>query len=252
MDLRLFLGVLGRHRVAVAIGVALALLLSLLSYVRPAWDGVTPTIAYREQETWQSQARVLVTLPGFSPGESLLGTSVKAERQAGAIQRAESRLSALALLYASLATGDDVRRIVREDGPIVGRVVAAAETVSGGSAVLPIVDITALAPTSQESQELADRYVRALGVYVARQQKAFRVPATDRVALQSLNRGGRTELVEPRGTTLPIIVFLTVLTATVGIAFVLENLGSRRAPLVELDRSEPDLEPPARAMRHRT
>ena len=38
-------------------------------------------------------------------------------------------------------------------------------------------------------------------------------------------------MIEPRKKTLPIVVFLTVLTGTVGLVFVLENLRSRVRPV---------------------
>lgn len=232
MDVRLFFVVLRRHQRVVLAGATLAVLLALLSYVRPGWDGVHPTLGYREAETWQSQARVLVTVPGFPSGRSLV--TARGAKQAGkadAIQRAEARLSALTLLYAGLVTGDEVRQIVRKHGPIRGRVVAAAETVTGGTAVLPIIDITALASSPKRSRALADRFANGLGTYVQRQQRAYGVPEPDRVTLATLNRASRTTLVDPRGTTLPIIVLLTVLSATVGLALVRENLSQQAAPV---------------------
>lgn len=225
MDLPLFLKVLGRHRALVAVGVGLAVLLAALSYVRPGLDGMKPVLSYREAETWQSQARLLVTLPGFSAGSTL----VRGDARADAILRAEGRLSGLALLYAGLATSDEVTSIVRRSGRIKGRIVAAAATADGGTATLPIVNIIAVAPSGPSSRSLANRYANALRQYVAGQQVANDVPAKQRVALEVLNVGGRTELVGKRGTTLPLIVFLTILSATIGIAFVRENLrGSAR------------------------
>ena len=45
-------------------------------------------------------------------------------------------------------------------------------------------------------------------------------------------------MVEPRKKTLPIVVFLTVLTGTVGLVFVLENLRSRVRPVPDAASGE--------------
>lgn len=248
MDLPLFVRVLGRHRNVVAAGVCLAVLLAVLSYGRPGFEDWRPVLKYREQEQWQSQARVLVTLPGFSSGRSLLRpSSVASGAKANAIESAEARLSGLAVLYAGLATGDEVKKIVRRGGPIRGKVVTAAATATGGTATLPIVEITSNAPSANGSRELVNRYADALRIFIEREQKAFGVPPRERVALRPLNRGGRTELVVPRGKTLPVIVFLTIVSATIGLAFVRENLKRGtpslvdvEAPVIEIDQqSEP-------------
>ena len=45
-------------------------------------------------------------------------------------------------------------------------------------------------------------------------------------------------MIEPRKKTLPIVVFLTVMTGTVGLVFVLENLRSRVRPVPDAASDE--------------
>lgn len=224
MDLQLFVGVIRRHRAIVIVGVILAVLLAFFSYVRiTGFEGWKPSVEYREDEQWQSQNRVLLTLPGFSSGSTLLHTGPSAE----AIQRAEERLASQTVLFAGLVTGDPVTAIVERSGPIHGRVVAQAAQAAGGTATLPIVDITAVAPSAAGANDLANRYAEALSEYVEIGQATADVSPRQRVSLQTLNRANRAELAAPRSRTLPVIVLLAVLSATIGLAFVLENIRNR-------------------------
>jgi len=224
MDLQIFVGVIRRHRAVVIVGVALAVLLAVFSYVRVAgFDGWRPTLSYREDQKWQSETRVLVTSPGFSSGSTLLHAGASAE----AIQRAEDRLASLALLYADYVTSDDVTAIVRRQGPITGKIVAQAAQATGGTATLPIVDIVSVAPSARTATDLANRYASALSWYVQSQQLRNSLPPDQRVSLETLNRAAQAQLAAPRSRTLPVIVLLAVLSATIGLAFVLENLRNR-------------------------
>jgi hypothetical protein len=224
VDLQLFVGVIRRHRAIVIVGVVLAVLLAFFSYVRIAGlEDWKPTLQYREDEQWQSQNRVLLTLPGFSSGSTLLHSGASAE----AIQRAEDRLASQTVLFAGLVTGDPVTAIVKRSGPIHGRVVAQAAQAAGGTATLPIVAITAVAPSAAGANDLANRYAEALSEYVESGQSTGDVSLRQRVSLQTLNRADRAELAAPRSRTLPVIVLLAVLSATIGLAFVLENVRNR-------------------------
>ena len=64
MDLKLFVSVLWRFRLLVAMGILLAVSLAMLSMVRVGTDG----IAYRQTELWSSTTRLGVTQRGFPEG----------------------------------------------------------------------------------------------------------------------------------------------------------------------------------------
>jgi len=220
MDLRLILRVLTRFKVLVLAGLVLATTLALLSYVRIGFDEGLH-IEYRSKERWSSSTRLLVTTPGFRLGSSDSSTS-----------DVEARLPSLATVYSSFVTSDAVRAIMLEKGPVKGAVDAfALPAGANSSAVLPIVNITALGFTPRSTIEIGNRAAAALQQYVDMQQEASGVPKPERIQLRVLNRAGALDLVQPRSKTLPVVVFLAVMFATIALAFVLENANPSVRPL---------------------
>jgi hypothetical protein len=63
------------------------------------------------------------------------------------------------------------------------------------------------------------------------QQEGSGVPKPERIQLRVLNRAGALDLVQPRSKTLPVVVFLAVMFATIALAFVLENANPSVRPL---------------------
>lgn len=232
MDVRLLFGVIRRFRLLVVCGVLLASSLALVSMLRISVSGDGVDLSYRSSEQWASYARVLVAQPGFGWGSSTPGGGSGDKDVQEARAASEGRLPTLATLYASFVSSDDVRRILRRSGPVRGIVTAQALPAGpSGGVILPIVAITAVSDTAAGSQRLGDRTARALRDYIREQQIANGVPAAERIELRPLNRAGQTELVKPRSKTLAIVVFLAVLSATLALALILENLSPRRAPL---------------------
>jgi hypothetical protein len=100
-----------------------------------------------------------------------------------------------------------------------------APTVSGST--LPVIALSGQAPSARDSVAAAAAGMRAFIAYVARQQQAAAIPKAQRIDIHVLKRSTVPVVIEPRSKTLPIIVFLSVLIAVVGLAFVLENLRPR-------------------------
>ena len=71
MDLNLYVRVLWRFKLIVALGLLLAFTLAFLSYATVRFDGVPPTVEYRQSEQWESLATVGVTSRSFDPGSVL-------------------------------------------------------------------------------------------------------------------------------------------------------------------------------------
>jgi hypothetical protein len=237
MDLRLFFSVLARFRVVVAIGLLLAVCLALLSYAKISFTGPGPTFSHRGDELWASNARLLVTAPGFSLGK---------DRPSTGEGEAEGRGPGLAAIYSSFVTGDPVRRIMLREGPVKGQITASPlPAAPGSSTLLPIVNITAFSTTVEDALALGRRAAAALRVYVLEQQKANGVPESRRVELRPLNAAFEPKLMEPRSKTMPIVVFLAVMFTVLSIVFLLENLRPRlravhepRVALGEIPRTE--------------
>ena len=233
MDLQLYARVLWRFKFIVLLGLLLALALSLLSTVRVTSDG----IKYRDQELWSSTMRLLVTQSGFpegrlyaqeppKPGEDP-ATTPPIGTQSGIPVVDPGRFNNLAILYAELATSDPVRLLMRRDGPVRGQIVATALRDDRSGTLLPMIDLAAISTSPRGAIALALRSADALNRFIARQQRANNVPAADRVVVQTIEQPKGARLFQPRSKTMPIVVFLVVMFAIVGLAFLLESVKPR-------------------------
>ena len=223
MDFQLYARVLWRFRLLVLLGLILALSLATASFVRIGPSGVK----YRETELWSSTTRVLITQEGFPEGRLYGQTpSAAAEPQASLVD--PGRFNNLAVLYSELATSDQVRGLMRRDGPLRGRVIA-TPVVAGGEfrTQLPMIDLTAISTSPRGAILLARRAAAALKTYIRDEQSASNVPETDRAIIAPVVRPATAEIFRPRSKTMPIVVFLAVMVLTVGLALLLENLRPR-------------------------
>jgi hypothetical protein len=248
MDLELYFRVLWRFRIVVLIGLSLALGLMFLSMMRVSFEGGTPKFEYRESEQWASDVTLLVTQPGFPLGRSILDDVVPVNPGEDASPPASgdsdappsfvprygdpSRFSNLAVVYAHLATSDEVLRLAHPLGRIPGVVTASAMINQDSGGVLPIVLIRGTATTPQTAVGLAERAGAALRGYIQREQAANGIPRDRRVDLEYINHAQPPVLMMPRSKTRPMFTFLAVLVATVGLVFVLESFRPRVRPRV--------------------
>jgi hypothetical protein len=229
MDLQLYLRVIWRFKLLVITGLLLALSLALLSMVKVSGDG----LQYRESELWASSTRLLVTQRGFPWGRAVTDEAAIEQQadQLGVRFANPDRFISLAFLYAELATSDPVKRIMRQDGPILGQLFAGA--VVQQNVTLPLVDIEAVTTDRRQAIALSERATAAFETYLRQQQNANAVPSADRVVVQVLSRSRGARLFQGRSTTLPIIIFLTVMISIIGLAFILENLRPRIKPVAD-------------------
>lgn len=230
MDFQLYARVLWRFKLLFLLGLMLAIALATLSLVRVSADGLT----YRQTELYTSATRVLITQRGFPTGRLLavdpsLDPAEEATRL-GIPLADPNRLNNLTILYAELATSDPVLRQMRRDGPIRGKIIATPVVVQDGRYTLPLIDIVAIAATPLEAIKLSLRGTTAFQTYLKRNQQANHVPSTDRVLVEQVMRPRGAKIFQGRSKTMPIVIFLAVMFATVGLAFLLENLRPRARP----------------------
>jgi hypothetical protein len=232
VDFKLYARVLWRFRLLVAAGLVLALALALLSTVRVGRDG----ISYRESELWSSSIRLLVTQSGFPEGRLYAQKPLKPGEEASTEEETSeadvpvadpNRFNALAILYAELASSDPVRQVMRRDGPVLGKVVATALRDERSGTLLPLIDLAAISTSPRGAAGLAMRGANALNTFLQEQQRANSVPAADRVVVQTIVQPRGALLFQPRSKTMPIVIFLVVMLAIVGLSFLLENLNPR-------------------------
>jgi hypothetical protein len=218
MDLELYGRVLRRFWPLVVTGLILAVGLAFLSLVRITPNGVS----YRKPEVWQSQAVLLLDSPGFPWGRTLVPGS------ASSTPPQYVNLSGLTDLYSQFANSDDVKRIMRKDGaPKSWSITAAPIVPTIQGATLPVIALSGRANSAREAVSAVEYGKRALVEYVNREEQQGKIPANQRIILKSMQRATAPIVVQPRKKTLAIVVFLAVAIATIGLAFILENLRPR-------------------------
>ncbi len=179
-----------------------------------------------------SVATVLVTEPDFPLGRAVFPQDVPPANSDEPGQYTprfapSSRFIELANVYAELATGDAVRQLILKDGPLPGAVQALPLVASNGSdASLPMVAVRGLASTPEAAVTVAQRASAAFQEYLQAEQVRGSIPTEQRVVLKEVKHPSlaTTAMLEGRSKTVPIVVFLTVMLAFVGLAFILENL----------------------------
>jgi hypothetical protein len=248
VDFQLYGRVLWRFRLLVLLGLVLATALAILSIVKVSADGVT----YRQTQLWSTDLRLLVTQKGFpegrlyaqkpnQPGETS-GSTTEEEEDATPVAD-PARFNTLAILYAELATSDPVRQLMIRDPALRrqilrGQVVATPLRDAESGVLLPLIDLIAIADSPRGAVQLALGSAKALNTYISGQQRANNVPAADRVVVQTIEQPRRVQLFQPRSKTMAIVVFLAVMFATVGLAFVLENARPRQPGVRESGDAE--------------
>lgn len=215
MDLRLYSRVLWRFRWLVSAGLVLGAVLAVLSYGRISLAHGRPHLTPRSSVIWQSSGVLGVTQHGFPDG-LLVPTSDP------------NRLAFLATLYSEYVSSDAVRVLVREAaGPAAhGQVQAGPERGPGGD-ILPFLRVTGIDTSANGARRIAQIGIDSLRKYIEQQQQASGTPKTDRVVLKQLQIPGFATVLAGRSKVRPLAVFLTILLATIGMAFILENLRPR-------------------------
>jgi hypothetical protein len=239
MDLQNFVRVCWRFRGIVAVGLVLAITAALLSFVKPSFAQGKPTFAYRQQEQWISYSTLLVTQRGFPIGRSdadnpiqtvpsTNGTATVAPGGTTPYFAPSTRLADLATLYAQLVKSDVVLNLMRRQGPVHGeiRAVPVLSLETQGDP-LPLVQVAALASTPDMATSLAHRDTQAFQVYLDRMQQQNGVPANRRVLVQVVDAPTKPLIWQGRKLTRPILTFLTLMIAVVGLVFILENMRPR-------------------------
>jgi hypothetical protein len=231
MDLELYFRVLWRFRRLVAVGLTLAAILSLLSFVKISFAGGTPRLGYSQTQTWQSEAVLFVTQRNFPWGRTTPQYQPASPSEGlPAVPTADAnRLSTLAVLYAQLATTYQVQRLMRQlpAKPTDVTVAAIPAPPFSNPPILPLISVKARGTSPSGASRLASDQANAISRYVDLNQQGAKTPVLERVLVQEVQRPDRNPatLIGKRGKTLPVIVFLAVMIATLGLAFILENLG---------------------------
>jgi hypothetical protein len=229
MDFKLYMRVMWRFKLLVGVGFVLAVFLAALSMVKISSSGVT----YRQSQLWETTTRLLVTQSGFPEGRLYAqrpvqpGQDTPSSADGTAPVADPGRFNTLALLYADLATSDPVLQLMEKSGPVDGKIDAISLRDDQSGYLLPLIDVTTIAATPGEAMSLAQRNARALNTYITQRQVQSHVPEADRAILQTILEPKHALLFRGRSKTMPIVVFLVVMLAITGLAFLLENARPR-------------------------
>ena len=229
MDLPLLFRVVWRFRLLFALGVLLAVTLSLLSFVRvdtsKGFD-----VSYRDQEQWESLSTLFITSTGFPWGSVSDQVQTPSDGDQGRASGVDAgRLTTLAGLYMQLATSDPVLRLMLRDGPIDGmlQTFPVFSTNNSDGSQLPMVTFSAITASPESARRLARRHVRAFMTFIEREQVNSAIPREERVRVQVVRESQGATLLVPRKKTRPIIVFVAVMCAVFGLIIALENMRPR-------------------------
>jgi len=210
----------------------------VLSYARVSFVNGKPKLTYRQSEVWGGQETLLITESGFPFPHTVTPSNGSAPVYAD-----PNGLGSLADFYARIATSDAVRARVAQrldlrapiatpstnPGVVILPRILAAPVLSSvaNQGPLPMLQISG----QSESRTTALAVARAAGAvfqnYINAQQARAGVPAAMRVRVSVINRADAPLLVTPRKKTLPLLVFVTVLGATFGLALILERIRPR-------------------------
>ena len=234
MDLRLYFGVIWRFRYLVAVGILLAGALTFLSVFKVTRSG---EVSYRQSETWRSSERLFLTqvgCPWCRTVYPLYSIDPATGQPTTNTPFADSgRFSSLTVFYAQLANSDAVRREVAASGPLGGTYVQRPSPTTP-----PTRSSCFRSSTSAATRRRRGRRRSSPGGCLERSRRTWsgarrrrRCRPSSACSSRSARSPGRRPSRREDGSPSPIVVFLTVLIATVGLAFILENLRPRIRPL---------------------
>ena len=187
-------------------GLTLAVFLAILSVARVSSDG----LSYRSDEVWKSTTTLLLTRKGNTFA-------------------APMDYSPLTDLYSRLANSDAVRRSMLKAGAQKDWKITAtpvAPTFNPG-AVLPVIELAGEAPTPRDAVKATVLGRQAFLDYISGQKGS--------AGIEVLQNATKPTLAVPRSKTLPIITFLAILSATIALAFILENVRPARTTVLAFE-----------------
>ena len=235
MDFELFAGVIWRQRFVVLAGFLIACAAAVFAMTRVEISHGHPGLAYRDPVVYQSTVQLLVTQPGFPEGRSVVNTT-PITLPSGVVDNPTfadpSRFTDLASLYSQLVMGNvESERVFGSlKPPQHEAIIASPMTAPGGNGdVLPVIQITGVAPSPIKAVALADRAATSFSRYLAERQKATGVAASDRVIVDRIAGPLRPSVYLPRKKTRAIFAFALILMLTVTVAFIRDKARNRRA-----------------------
>ena len=200
-------------------------------------------VSYRQGQTYISEEQLYLNTRGGVPFRT---TTAKTDPKTGRVYYPPnlvppSSLASTAILYAQLVNGDLLKPVLRK---LPGTFFAYPIATRANTPInLPFVAIDGYGATPKAAIEVANRVSNAFRAYVAANQREQNVPAQQRVLLAVTTQAKSASVFKSRHFTVPIIVFLVTIIATLGLAFLLENLRPRQVLARDRSSFDADTEP---------
>jgi capsular polysaccharide biosynthesis protein len=220
MDLRLYGRVVWRFRFLVLGGLLVALALAFLTMFRVGPHGVS----YRQQKTYRATQTLWLT----SKGSLLDGLK-------------QGNLAQVALQYVNIANSNVVLSRVLKAGPVGGSY-QVVQIPGPNNSLQPLISVTGQSHAPAQAARIAGRVSDALNWWSNLSQNRQNVQPDTRVTISTITPP-RPFVFQGRKLTVPIIIFLSVMIVTLGLAFIFENLRPRPLavpPRRDLQSSAPD------------
>jgi hypothetical protein len=234
MNVPLVLAALWRLRLLVAAGLLVATVLAGGTYYRVVIGHGGLGIEYRQSQTYSSTATVFVTQKGFPWGRTYLLSTTPGDGAPPTTLGDPSRFASLAILYTELANSDQVREIMRQSGPVPESLEAVTVVPPVDAAPLPLIRLAVTSDSPENAVSAAQRYTSAFQASLRRQQAAAGIPPDQRVLLSVTQRASEAQVASGRSKVMPMMVFVTVVFAFVGLALLLDNI-RMRIPVPRVD-----------------
>lgn len=209
MDLRLFWAVAKRYKRLSIGGTILAVVLAVFAYGTPGPGGLTP----RGSVTWESKAQLLITQTDGVYGRAD-STTISAQ--------SPNYMSSLSPIYAGLANGSAVQTAVKQS-KLPGTVTASEGVDPNTGVYTPFITLTASAPSAADAEKLSTIGIASFQNYISQMEAATGVPANERITLEVIQNGLPPVIGSKPKPTIPILVFLAIMSGTILLMFSLEN-----------------------------
>jgi hypothetical protein len=248
MELRRHLQVLWRFRLVIVAGVLFGTVVGILASFHVSFDG-GPKLTWRSDQTFESNSTLFVTQNGFpwgrvtlpvtEPGFGAPATDDADKKGSRREYGAPERFSDLAVLYSYLATSQQVRALIAMRAKPEQVAITPVMNPASGTG-LPLLKVRTTGKTGAVTQQLNTATVDALRRYLDEEQDRAEIDAGLRVEIQVLNPPSRAVVSEGRSYMGSLIAFILAIGASIGLAYLLENLRPKRPDPAEDD--EFDLE----------
>jgi len=234
-----YVGALKRYWWVLVVGVGVALVAAIAAVYRIDFGSVPPSLEKREQITYTSSARLLVTsaeAPYFRttvPRVSEVPATGEDEEPSSTTFLTAPDLGTListANLYPILVESDEVARIRQElSGPLPGTVTSRAiYEVNSPSrfelSQVPVLEIYGSSDTFGGAVKLTEATVDAFLAYMDRTQDDANLGRDERILLQQIQRPTGAVASGGSSLSLPLMLFVVISAAFAGLAILLDRL----------------------------